>query len=289
MLSGRFAPSPTGPLHMGSLITALASYLDITSQGGSWHIRIDDIDGPREAPEARSHIINTLAAHGLHSASTIRLQSNSTARFRQALDELSTACFYCRCSRAQLREHDIYPGHCRALKLGAEDAALRLRVSDDTPVQINDGLLPSQTTIPSRDIGDFIVRRRDGLWAYNFATAVDDGHDFTHVFRGQDLRHTTAMQVYVMHKLKLPVPQYTHLPLLCFPDGDKLSKQTHAPALDAMHAAHNLAEALYYLGFNPPVQPTWTVGDWLGWALARWPTHSVPAQLPFYRPNPVLT
>lgn len=289
MLSGRFAPSPTGPLHMGSLTMALASYLDVTSAGGSWHVRVDDIDPPREALQAREHILQSLAAHGLSSASPVRFQSSGQQRFNDALNELRSKTYYCRCTRSQLKGHPVYPGTCSQKNLSPQDSALRLKLGDLPSIEISDGFFPTSKVNPASDIGDLIIRRRDGLWAYNFATAVDDGNDFTHIFRGADLYHTTAAQVLVMNRLELDVPSYTHMPLLRFENGDKLSKQTHAPALNVGQATENLKEAFYYLGMQPPSSPQRSVQEWLSWGLSAWPCHQLPNELPIYQAKPFLT
>ncbi|MFT7652796.1 MAG: glutamyl-Q tRNA(Asp) synthetase [Candidatus Azotimanducaceae bacterium] len=289
MLSGRFAPSPTGPLHMGSLTMALASYLDITSTGGTWHLRLDDIDPPREASHAREHILQSLAAHGLTSASPVRFQSSGQQRFTHALNELRSDTYYCSCTRSQLKGQPIYPGTCRQKNLSSQDTALRLKLGDLPSIEISDGVFPTAKVYPAHDVGDLVILRRDGLWAYNFATAIDDGHDFTHIFRGADLYHTTAAQVLVMNRLGLDVPSYTHMPLLCFENGDKLSKQTHAPALDALQATNNLKAAFHYLGMNPDSRAQRSVQEWLGWGLNAWPSHQLPEELPIYQAKPFLT
>ena len=292
MLSGRFAPSPTGPLHMGSLVTALASYLDITSQGGEWYIRIDDIDPPREAQGSRAHILRALTAHGLQSNQPIIYQSQSQARFKEALNLLKDQTFRCQCTRAQLAQTSIYPGYCRELNIDATDqtpTAIRLIVDQTEPIAINDTVQPALSVQPATDVGDFILVRKDGLWAYNFATAIDDGHDHTHILRGQDLHHTTVLQHLVREALNLPQPVYTHIPLLKFADGDKLSKQTHAPALSLAEPAKNLHAAMFYLGMHPPNQPAWDVAKWLDWGRQHWPLHQLPESLPIYGSNPILT
>ena len=274
---------------MGSLTMALASYLDVTSAGGSWHVRVDDIDPPREAPQAREHILQSLAAHGLSSASPVRFQSHGQQRFTQALNELRCTTYYCRCTRSQLKGHPIYPGTCSQKNLPPQDSALRLKLGGLPSIEISDGFFAATKVNPARDVGDLVIKRRDGLWAYNFATAVDDGHDFTHVFRGADLYHTTAAQVLVMNRLELNVPSYTHMPLLCFENGDKLSKQTHAPALNVGQATDNLREAFYYLGMQPSGPTQRSVQEWLSWGLSAWPSHQLPDELPVYQAKPFLT
>ena len=277
MLTGRFAPSPTGPLHMGSLITAVASYLDIKSQGGRWYVRIDNLDPPREDPSATTAILAGLQAHGLQGDLPIDYQSDHSRRYEQALEQLAGHLFYCTCSRRTLAGLRIYPGTCRNSIKPIEDAAIRVRTST-TSINYTDAMLGEQQANLAEDYGDFVVKRRDGLWAYNFATAIDDGHDCTHVVRGQDLLHVTPQQIYVMQMLDLPVPAYMHIPLLCFKDGAKLSKQSHAPPLDNEMAGDNLRSALDFLGMHPPIAD-WSPAAWLNWALDRWPDHQLPPQL----------
>ena len=284
ILTGRFAPSPTGPLHMGSLITALASYLDAKVKCGQWYVRIDNLDPPREDPAATSEILASLQAHGLQGERAIDYQSDHIPRYQEALNRLTDHLFYCTCSRKSLANQAIYPGTCRRNTTPIADAAIRLRVSS-APITFVDAVVGRQTVDLAQECGDFIVRRRDGLWAYNFATAVDDGSDATHVLRGQDLLDVTPPQIYLMNLLDLSVPAYSHIPLLCFADGTKLSKQTHAPPLDDSRAVLNLRAALYYLGMNPPAQPSWPVEQWLEWALAHWEKHALPRQLPAYMPT----
>ena len=284
ILTGRFAPSPTGPLHMGSLITALASYLDAKVKCGQWYVRIDNLDPPREDPAATSEILASLQAHELQGERAIDYQSDHIPRYQQALNQLTDHLFYCTCSRKSLANQATYPGTCRGNTTPIADAAIRLRVSS-APITFIDAVVGRQTVDLTQEYGDFIVRRRDGLWAYNFATAVDDGSDATHVLRGQDLLDVTPPQIHLMNLLGLSVPAYSHIPLLCFADGTKLSKQTHAPPLDDSRAALNLRAALYYLGMNPPAQPSWLAEQWLEWALAHWEKHDLPRQLPAYMPT----
>ena len=278
MMRGRFAPSPSGPLHMGSLITALASFFDIKKAGGSWHLRIDDIDPPRAMPEAERLIIGSLKAHGLNPEGPIQYQSAHEAYYRQALETLSERLFYCRCSRKSLRNLQVYPGTCRDMQSPRGDSAIRLNVSGLGQFSANDPVAGLLVWTIEESPGDFIVQRRDGLWAYNLTTAVDDGRDFDRVLRGQDLLDTTPQQLAVMHLLGLQAPSYCHIPVLCFEDGSKLSKQSQAPAINDLEAPNNLRLALTYLGLEPPHKEQ-TVANWLAWGLEAWDLQRVPAKL----------
>lgn len=270
---------------MGSLLSALASFLDIKQRGGQWFVRLDDLDPPRQDPAADTQIIASLNVHGLigdrHNSPDIDYQSDHQIRYAAALSRVQSHLFYCNCSRRSLAGKRIYPGTCRERTAWQTDCAVRLRV-DDAEVVFQDELQGSYTYNMASELGDFIVQRRDGLWAYNFAAAVDDGQDVTHVLRGEDLLHVTAQQIYVMQLLELEPPQYAHLPVLCFADGTKLSKQTHAPALNNQNPSVNLRTALLYLGQNPPVEPAWTVSRWLEWGLSNWRMDRIPKRLESY-------
>ncbi len=279
-VTGRFAPSPTGPLHMGSLITALASYLDARQQGGRWLLRIDDLDPPRQDPNAVHAILSSLAAHGLEADAPVQFQSAHRHRYADALARLQPLLFYCTCTRRALAGKGPYPGKCRGRSQPREDAALRITVNAANAVIRYRDLLqgPMQADLRTTT-GDFIVRRRDQLWAYNLATAVDDGMDFNRVLRGSDLLEVTAPQLYLMDLLELPRPTYLHIPLLCHADGSKLSKQTHAPPLQDRRAAQNLQAALTILGQQPPSQPRWQVSQWLRWGRQNWQLQRIPEVL----------
>jgi glutamyl-Q tRNA(Asp) synthetase len=266
---------------MGSLIAALASYLDIKQKGGAWYVRIDDLDPPRQDSEASAQILQSLHAHGLHGDQAVDYQSTHTDRYRHALSEISGNVFYCGCSRKSVAAHKVYPGTCRTQTSALPDTAMRLMVGS-AQITFDDAKQGPQRCDLASERGDFIVKRRDGLWAYNFATAVDDGLDVSHVLRGQDLFHVTPQQIVVMQMLGLQPPHYTHIPVLTFVDGAKLSKQAHAPALNDIDAPANLQKALFYLGFEPPRENQWSVAQWLCWGLEQWQLERVPAQLPFY-------
>jgi glutamyl-Q tRNA(Asp) synthetase len=283
-LAGRFAPSPTGPLHMGSLIAALASYLDIKRQGGEWFVRIDDLDPPRQDPNATALILRTLEAHGLKGDRPVDYQSLHQPRYQQAFEQIANQVFYCTCTRKALASLSTYPGWCREHTTLRPDSAVRIRAQGAT-FTVTDRVQGTHNWRPETDVGDFIVKRRDGLWAYNFATAVDDGSDVSQVVRGADLFHVTPQQIYMMTRLGLVPPSYCHLPVLCFPDGNKLSKQTHAPALNDLEAPSNLHQAMTYLGMQPPDQANWQTSQWLAWGLEHWQLADVPRSLKPYEPN----
>lgn len=285
-LSGRFAPSPTGPLHMGSLVTALASFCDIKQRDGSWFVRLDDIDPPRFDQAGLDHIIQALHVHGLRGDGPMRKQSENTDRYRSAREALTKMGYYCDCSRRQLANQLIYPGHCRNKRRPARNHAMRLSV-DEKSRQFSDDISGLHSFVPARDFGDFIVWRRDDLVTYHLATACDDGQDYSHVLRGEDLFVTTGPQLLLMERLGLSPPSYAHIPVLTFPDGTKLSKQTHAPALDNSMPEKNLQRALYFLGQNPPIEDL-TVSQWIDWAVSNWQIKTVPATLPTYE-NPFET
>jgi glutamyl-Q tRNA(Asp) synthetase len=251
--AGRFAPSPTGPLHMGSLLAATASYLDARSRGMQWRVRLDDLDEPRSEAGADRAILQALERHGLHWDGPVSRQSAHGEHYARALEQLAAAgmLFYCSCSRKELRGLDIYPGTCRARHNPRGDCAIRIRV-DDAVIDFDDLLQGPQHTDLAASSGDFVVRRRDGLIAYQLATAVDDGAaDITRVIRGRDLLDSTPRQIFLMQRLGLAVPQYGHIRVLLNPLGQKLSKRTHAPPLDLSHPADNLAAVLALLGQTP--------------------------------------
>ena len=283
MITGRFAPSPTGPLHMGSLITAVASYCSAKQAGGEWLVRIDDLDPPRQDANATNAIIRCLGAHGLHPDRPVAFQSEHALAYESALQTLTPHLFYCQCSRRQLRDHARYPGTCRNNKAPFPDCAVRVLMLD-TEHSYTDGFLGVIDTELNSQLGDFIVRRKDGLIAYNLATAVDDGNAINQVVRGQDLLPVTAPQRYLMHLLGLNTPDYTHIPCLEFEDGTKLSKQTHAPPLNDAHAPANIRAALGYLGFRPPATLD-SVAVLLNWSIEHFDIRQIPPKLPKYRPG----
>lgn len=270
---GRFAPSPTGPLHLGSLITALASYCSAHQQHGEWLIRIDNIDPPREDPQAIPAILASLAAHRLHSHTATIFQGDRLPRYREVLAQLQCAgvVYACECSRAQLQQagtHDCL-GPCRDGKLPQRPGqAWRLR-SRDAVIEFVDGICGAQREHLALSTGDFVVWRRDDLPSYQLANVVDD-HDFgiTDVVRGDDLLDNTARQCWLFDVLGWARPRYAHLPVLRNEQGQKLSKQNHAPALDDAQAISNLRFAMNYLRMQPTA--TDNIDELLQLAIAQW-------------------
>ena len=281
-MTGRFAPSPTGPLHFGSLLAATASYLDAHAQRQPWLLRIDDLDLARNVAGAADEIKRALDAHGLHWDGSPILQSERSELYQHALHSLSQLglIFYCRCSRRQLRGHAIYPGICRTQINPVTDAAMRIQVNH-TVIEFDDPVQGRQRNMLERSTGDFIVRRRDGLIAYQLATAVDDGgDDIDSVVRGADLLDNTPRQIYLMQLLGLTPPNYAHIPTLIHADGSKLSKQTFAEPVNAQDAAANLIRTFTWLGLSPiPEARLWTCADLISWGVEHWHLANVPRQL----------
>ena len=277
-LLGRFAPSPTGPLHMGSLIAAVASYCDIKQKGGRWHVRIDDLDPPRTAVNACTSILQTLEAHGLISDLPIIYQSQRITAYRDALNQLMSYAFFCTCSRKQLEHFPVYPGTCRNNKERLENTSIRLSVGEQK-LACHDLVLGTQEHELGKVFGDFVIQRKDGLTSYNLATAVDDAQEITHVIRGQDLYPTTPIQLLIMQRLKLSPPTYGHIPVLTYGDGRKLSKQTLAPAIDNGLATSNLIKVFTYLDMPVPNTDEWTVEQLLQWGIGNWDLSKVPSKL----------
>ncbi|MEX3951909.1 tRNA glutamyl-Q(34) synthetase GluQRS [Paraburkholderia sp. EG287B] len=275
---GRFAPSPTGPLHFGSLVSALASWLDARAHGGAWLVRVEDIDGPRTVPGAAEDILATLAAFGFHADEPPEWQSRRTGLYRAALDRLiaSGHVYPCGCTRkeiadSQLCAHQrnttlIYPGTCRDGLHGKRARAWRLRVPDDETAdetdrepagpRANPALIcfddrwqgPQEQDLAT-EVGDFVLLRADGQWAYQLAVVVDDADQrITHVVRGADLLDSTARQIWLQQCLGVPTPAYLHVPVVTNADGEKLSKQTGAQALDASRPLEALMAAARHLG-----------------------------------------
>jgi len=258
---GRFAPSPTGDLHAGSLVAALASWLDARAQGGAWLLRIEDLDPPREEAGAAGRIVAALAAFGMASDEPVLRQSGRSALYQAALDRLSAAdlVYGCTCSRrtiaaAQRRlglPPDVYPGTCRNGAAGKGPMALRVRVPDEV-VGFHDRGCGAFAQNLAREVGDFVVRRADGLWAYQLAVVVDDAEQrITDVVRGADLLDNTPRQIWLQRALRLPTPRYLHVPVVKNERGEKLSKQNGAAALDTTQPLTELERAWQHLGFPP--------------------------------------
>jgi glutamyl-Q tRNA(Asp) synthetase len=257
---GRFAPSPTGPLHFGSLVAAVASWLDARAAGGEWLVRMEDVDTPRTIPGAADAILRTLEALGLEWDGEVAWQSRRTHRYEAALERLRAlgAVYGCRCSRREIAdsalsgvEGAIYPGTCRDRGIPpGPGVAVRLRTGDEE-VAFTDRVQGRVLQRVATDIGDFVVRRRDGLFAYQLAVVVDDAEQgITDVVRGADLLLSTPRQIALQRLLGYPVPRYLHVPVAAR-GGEKLSKQTLAPPVAADEPLPWLRAALRFLGQEP--------------------------------------
>lgn len=253
---GRFAPSPTGPLHLGSLYTALASYLQARSLGGEWYLRIDDIDAPRCAPGATEGILRTLEHFGLLWDGPVVYQSQFRQDYQNALDRLTQIdlIYPCQCTRKSLAPYGtVYPGFCRQQVINrARPHSLRIK-TDDREILLRDCLQGQFQQQLNRTCGDFVVRRRDRIFAYHLTVVVDDSlMGISEVVRGSDLLDCTPRQIYLQQLLDIQTPAYMHLPVLTHANGLKLSKQTHAPAIGSAKPEPVLYRLLQWLGQNPP-------------------------------------
>ena len=271
-------------MHLGSLICALASYLDARRHNGRWLLRMEDLDPPREQAGAAEAILSSLQEHGLLWDGPVLWQSQRHPAYTAVVEKLlsQNIAFRCNCSRSQLAaEGGVYRGHCRERHLSADiPSAVRLRVQGDTLVRVEDGLQQTLEQALEEEVGDFIIRRRDSLFAYQLAVVLDDAEQgVTHVVRGSDLFDSTPRQIYLQRTLGLPRPCYTHIPVITNSQGQKLSKQTHAPALDSGHAPQHLRQALKFLRQEPPPMSCSAVPQILEHALEHWHINQIPAIL----------
>ncbi|MEM1113763.1 MAG: tRNA glutamyl-Q(34) synthetase GluQRS [Pseudomonadota bacterium] len=275
---GRFAPSPTGPLHLGSLIAALASYLDARHSSGTWLVRMEDLDPPREEPGAARKILDSLIAHGLTWDGDVLWQSQRHAAYQEALKALagSHKTFACTCTRAQIGPDGYCGGGCNGLAPTGIPFATRVRVPVNTVVRFEDKLQGQHTERLGTTLKDFVLLRKDGLFAYQLAVVVDDAHQgITHVVRGSDLLDSTARQIFLQQQLGLATPAYSHIPVLLNDEGQKLSKQNQAPALDDSRAPSNLRVALGFLNQRKPPE-TDSVSTILAHAITHWDAGALP-------------
>lgn len=280
---GRFAPSPTGPLHFGSLVAAIGSYLDAKHYQGKWLVRIEDLDTPRTVSGAASDILGTLEAYGLHWDEDIIYQSRRAAVYEEAFHRLKDAgaVYPCACSRKEIADSAlqrgdelVYPGTCRSgITQGKTARAWRVRVND-APINFCDRLQGNITQNLVSEIGDFVVKRADGLFAYQLAVVVDDtAQGITDVVRGADLLYSTPRQIYLQGLLGLTTPAYMHLPVAVNAQGEKLSKQTLAQPVAKSSAPSTLFDALVFLRQRPPAElRLGTIKQILDWATANWKT-----------------
>ncbi|HTN50679.1 MAG TPA: tRNA glutamyl-Q(34) synthetase GluQRS [Burkholderiaceae bacterium] len=278
---GRFAPSPTGPLHAGSLVAALASWLDARAHGGVWLVRIEDLDPPREVAGAAGDMLATLAEFGMESDEPVLFQSERGAHYQAAFDRLSEArrIYACACSRSDVdlaiaagaTARGVYPGTCRNGTAGRAPRAWRFRVPAE-PVEFVDRSAGRIRESLEQTTGDFIVRRADGLWAYQLAVVVDDAAQrITDVVRGADLLDNTARQIALQRTLSLPTPRYLHVAVVVNDRGEKLSKQTGARALDRADPCAELERAATHLGL--PLLGARDVDAFLDAATRAWGEH----------------
>lgn len=276
---GRFAPTPSGPLHFGSLIAALGSYLEAKSRGGAWLLRIEDVDPPRVVVGAADHILYCLEAHGFEWDEAVLYQSRSGNGYRAAVGALRRLglVYPCTCSRREIAalarvgvDGPVYPGTCRQRPPRPDRAALRFVVPQERIV-FTDGELGTVACDVAAECGDFVLRRADGTYAYQLAVVVDDAaQGITHVVRGADLLTSTPRQIVLQRALGLPTPSYLHLPLALDRRGDKLSKQTLATPLDARAPLPGLIAAAAFLGLALPDGLANQAEFWHA-ALAAWP------------------
>ncbi|WP_319242702.1 tRNA glutamyl-Q(34) synthetase GluQRS [uncultured Propionivibrio sp.] len=292
---GRFAPSPTGPLHFGSLVAAVGSYLDARAHHGDWLVRIEDVDGPRTVAGAADHILRTLAGFGFEWDDEVVVQSQRLDRYHAALSRLQVDgwIYPCACSRSEIAAATTtrsidgglrYPGTCRAgLAPGKAARAWRLRVPDEE-IRFVDRVQGETRQNPERDVGDVVLLRADGQYAYQLAVVVDDAaQGINTVVRGVDLLDSTARQLWLQRCLGLPTPVHAHLPVVVNAVGEKLSKQTLAEAVDPARGSAALAAACAFLGHPPPGELTGApLPEFWRWAIAHWSMSRVPKARAIY-------
>ena len=285
---GRFAPSPTGPLHFGSLIAAIGSYLHARQQDGRWLVRIEDLDPPREVAGASDIILATLERYGFEWDGEVWYQSRRHAIYLEVLNELEHLglSYRCGCSRKQVSEQrqrlglpaGVYPGSCRTIQASPHSRhAIRVNTEGQKAAFV-DGIQGPIEQDVERQVGDFVLRRADGLFAYQLAVVVDDAaQGISDIVRGSDLLDSTARQIVLQRLLNYPTPAYHHLPVAVNQQGQKLSKQTFAPALEMNNPLPTLWQALNFLGQQPPQElKEGDLDSFWRWAIANWRTSAIP-------------
>ena len=284
---GRFAPSPTGPLHFGSLVAAVASYLDARSRGGEWLVRMEDLDTPRTVPGAADKILRALEACGMQWDGAIVYQSKRTAAYDAALHCLRTAgvVYPCACSRREIADSAVggieglvYPGSCRTgLPPGKTARAWRINTLG-VEIEFDDALQRRVRQNLDTDSGDFVLLRADQIYAYQLAVVVDDAaQGVTDIVRGADLLDSTPRQIYLQRLLKFPTPRYGHVPVAVNAAGEKLSKQTRAAAVNYAHPVPALVATLHFLGQQPSAAlRNAGIKEFWDWAIPNWRTDHVP-------------
>lgn len=293
---GRFAPSPTGALHLGSLLAAVGSYLRARSLNGQWLLRIEDIDSPRCVPGAADNILRDLEAYGMEWDGEVMWQSQRAAAYGEALNQLQqqSLAYPCACSRKEIEEHNrsagitsnIYPGICRSGLHGRSGRAWRLN-TEAAEIEFTDHIQGTFREILEHTSGDFILQRADGLWAYQLAVVVDDAEQgITEVVRGVDLLDSTARQIYLQQLLGYPTTDYLHLPVIVDETGQKLSKSDRAPAVSDQVRVATLLEIFQLLGL--PIDETLTdanISELWPWALSHWDLQNLPKTRYIQRPD----
>lgn len=279
---GRFAPTPSGDLHFGSIVAALGSFLQARNQKGLWLVRIDDVDVTRARSGADTRILKQLENLGLHWDGDIMYQSRRDPIYQAALDSLTreNLLYACQCSRKQVGQLP-YPGTCRDAALEfTPDRSLRVK-TDNTEIKIADKIQGSICSHMEQDVGDFIVRRADGLYAYHLAVVVDDAElGITEVVRGADLLDTTAAQVYLQQQLQIKTPSYLHLPVVLDKQDKKLSKSGQAVAVTGQPAQTLIIQALSFLGqVLPDHAHDANRDELLAWAIEHWDTSLIPRRV----------
>ena len=287
---GRFAPSPTGPLHLGSLTTALGSWLDAKAHGGQWIVRVEDVDTPRTLAGSDQIILQQLKACGLEWDEEPVWQSQRTHLYQAALEQLinKQLVYGCTCSRKHIEEtlqqtgvilgpHEelVYPSTCRDKLHPLDSAALRMKLPNPCTVSFIDRVMGHQSQNLNTAVGDFVLRRADGLFSYQLAVVIDDHlQGITHVVRGDDLLSNAARQIYLQQCLGYPSPSYMHLPIVKDDAGEKLSKQNHAQAIDILNKesiVKALSSAAHHLGLHQTrSQSKQTIGEWLTVKVEQW-------------------
>jgi glutamyl-Q tRNA(Asp) synthetase len=280
---GRFAPTPSGDLHLGSLYTAAASYLDARAHGGRWLLRIEDVDARRAVPGAAQRIIATLQRFGFEWDGEIMRQSDRIEHYRAAVETLRDRglTFECTCSRSQLEDEQCYPGTCRALaRPAAADTATRLRVEADL-ISFTDGIQGTFRQNVATAVGDLIIKRRDQVFAYLLAVVTDDAaQGVNHIVRGADLLDNTPRQIYLQRRLGVDTPRYAHVPVLTEADDSKLSKSKRSVRADGADPHAQLLSVFSLLGMSPPVQlKTAHLTDMWQWGITHWNKNAVPNRL----------
>ena len=282
---GRFAPSPTGPLHFGSLITALASFLDARQRGGQWLVRIEDIDPPREVPGASDLILKQLDDHGLCWDANVLYQSSRLDSYRDSVEQLLSRglVYYCQCNRQRLNElAGVYDGHCRDLQLDNRGHSARLRIDAGAAnISFSDQIMGHYKQSLGPCVGDYVIQRRDQLFSYQLAVVLDDEYQgISHIMRGADLLDSTPRQIYLQQCLGYQQPIYAHVPLALNAEGQKLSKQNLTRGIDNNQAPELMTLALQRLGHSPPARllgaGTRTLLDW---AIQNWGMQHIPATM----------